>query len=258
MSHGKDAHLIPEIPSPPRSSSDSACLGALSIPSLLFCANRTQLGAQDYLPPTGDGRAGQPLSFWGFEELGLTWLFGTSFPKRGLITTMQAQIIPRDDSRLVHSMALLLRYVPSCVVQSTRALSRTILMIHMLLTRLERSMLIWMLRSRKFIYRGDQTYREPRPNTNERFILLLRGIFNIFHIMGIGRARIIRSVKMLTPAPARQSAIKFPQLPFCLKFQLRLTGLHSNKLAATCSMHHRHMIIMVVYAGMRNDLTTKN
>lgn len=243
--------LIYSLKSPrlPRSSSDSACLGALSIPSLLFCANRTQLGAQ---------RTGLPLSFWGFKELSLAWLFGTSFPKWGLITTMQAHIIPRDDSRLVHSMALLLKYVPSCVVQSTRALNRTILMIHMLLTRLERSMLIWMLRSRNFIYRGDQTYTDPRLNTNERFSLLLRGIFNVFHIMGIGRTRIIRSVKTLTPAPARQSAITFPQLPFCLKFQLKLIGLHSNKLAATCSMHHRHMITMVVYAGMRNDLTTKS
>lgn len=134
----------------PRSSSDSACLGALSIPSLFFCANRTQLGAQ---------RTGLPLSFWGFKELSLAWLFGT--PKRGLITTMQAHIIPRDDSRLVHSMALLLKYVPSCVVQSTRALNRIILMIHMLLTRLERSMLIWMLRSRNFHLPGGSNVQRP-------------------------------------------------------------------------------------------------
>lgn len=132
------------------------------------------------------------------------------------------------------------------------------LTIHMLLTRLERSTWTYLLRSRKFNYSGNQTYRDPRPKTNERLNLLLRGMFNVFHIMGIGRARMIRSVRTLTPAPARHSAITFPQLPFCLKFQLKLTGLHSNKLAETCSMHHRHTIIMVMYAGMRNDLITKS
>ena len=50
---------------------------------------------------------------------------------------------------------------------------------------------------------------------------------------GIGSIKITRSVKTLIAAPAMQLLWVFAQLPFCSKFQLKLTGLHIRKLATT-------------------------